>query len=411
MTQEAHPEVGAQQDAEPTFRGAVAVFSPIEAVLTDVRQKYSNVVYDLTTTKGDKEARQARAELVKVRTSADKAYKDWNQPILEQQRIARDKVAYIKGEVDKLEKPIDDQIKADEDRREAERKAKAEAEVVRIKTIRDRINVIAGLPLAVISMGSEQISAVISDLSSMPLNEERFAEFLDEAVRLTEEMKIKLAEVRDAALAREQEAARIERERQELEQARARQEAEAALERERLAREAQALEDARQQQEEEANRQRIIAEESQRQAAVNAAKDAQDAAAAIRAQQDAFAEERKAAERVLREEQDRIRELRAELARERAEQAAATQSAVIVAAPELPVEAAEIVEPAESADVAPVEREEVVAAQAVERPTDIGILRTVAHAYSVTEEVALGWLYGIKLDKLSESIKYTSIPF
>lgn len=411
MTQEAHPEVGAQQDTEPTFRGAVAVLSPIEAVLTDVRQKYSNVVYDLTTTKGDKEARQARAELVKVRTSADKAYKDWNQPLLEQQRIARDKVAYIKGEVDKLEKPIDDQIKADEDRREAERKAKAEAEAARIKTIRDRINVIAGLPLAVISMGSEQISAVISDLSSMPLNEERFAEFLDEAIQLTEEMKIKLAEVRDAALAREQEAARIECERQELEQARARQEAEAALERERLAREAQALEDTRRQQEEEANRQRIIAEESQRQAAAKAAKDAQDAAAAIRAQQDAFAEEREAAERVLREEQERIRELRAELARERAEQAAATQSAVIVAAPELPAEAAEIVEPAESADVAPVEREEVVAAQAVERPTDIGILRTVAHAYSVTEEVALGWLYGIKLDKLSESIKYTSIPF
>lgn len=374
-----------------SISGAVAVFSPIEAVLSEARTKYENVVYDLTTTKGDKEARAARAELVRIRTSADKAYKEWNQPVLEQQRIAREKVAHIKGEVEKLEGPIDEQIRADEERREAERKAKAEAEAARIKVIRDRINVIANLPLSVLSMNSEQIAAVIGDLDAMPVNQECFGEFVDEAVALVADMKAKLADARDAAAAREAEAARIEEARAALERQRQQQEAEAAAERERLAKEAAAMEEARKAQEAEIERQRILAEEAQRQAALKATKDAQDAAAAIKAQQDAFAAEREAAEKVLRDEEDRVRAERAALAKERADQAAEAQgaTATAVAAAQESV-AKQVVEQLESAAVRPLlEAVDAVVEERAEQAVDAKkIADRIAGAYEATNNAA-----------------------
>lgn len=412
MTSEATP--AGEQPAEEvvSFKGALTVLDPIEIILNDARTKYQNAVFDLTTTKGDKEARQARAELVRIRTSADKAYSEWNKPVLEQQRIAREKVKFIKEEVEKLEKPIDDQIVADEARREAERKAKAEAEAARVKIIRDRIAVIAGLPLAVINMNSSQISAVIADLGAMPINEERFAEFLEEAIALADQMKIKLAEVRDSVLAREQEAARLEAERKAIEEARAEQEALAAAERERIAAQQRELDEARQRQEEEVRNAQILAEEHRRQAADKAARDAADAAAQLKAQQDAFAAERAEAERVLREEQGRLNaereavrkqesELR-ERKRAEAEEAERAQKAAEEAAKLAPVVEQAVAQPA---------REIVDSDPATElpgRPSDADILRVMANAYKVSEAVALDWLMSMDLRKLSIDMQ---VPF
>lgn len=412
MTSEATP--AGEQSAEEvvSFKGALTVLDPIETVLNDARTKYQNAVFDLTTTKGDKEARQARAELVRIRTSADKAYSEWNKPVLEQQRLAREKVKFIKDEVEKLEKPIDEQIAADEARREAERKAKAEAEAARVKIIRDRIAVIAGLPLAVINMSSTQISAVIADLGAMPINEERFAEFLEEAVALVDQMKVKLTEVRDSVLDREQEAARLEAERKAIEEARAEQEALAAAERERIAAQQRELDEARQRQEEEARKAQILAEEQRRQAADKAARDAADAAAQLKAQQDAFAAERAEAERVLREEQDRLNAEREAVRKQEAElrERKRAEAEEVERAARAAEEAARPAPAAEQTVVQPV-RETVDAEPAAElpgRPSDADILRVMANAYKVSEVVALDWLMSMDLRKLSVDMQ---VPF
>lgn len=412
MTSEATHAGDQSVEEVVSFKGALTVLDPIETVLNDARTKYQNAVFDLTTTKGDKEARQARAELVRIRTSADKAYSEWNKPVLEQQRLAREKVKFIKDEVEKLEKPIDEQIAADEARREAERKAKAEAEAARVKIIRDRIAVIAGLPLAVINMSSTQISAVIADLGAMPINEERFAEFLEEAVALVDQMKVKLTEVRDSVLGREQEAARLEAERKAIEEARAEQEAMAAAERERIAAQQRELDEARQRQEEGARNAQILAEEQRRQAADKAARDAADAAAQLKAQQDAFAAERAEAERVLREEQDRlnaereaVRKQEAELReRKRAEAEEAERAAKAAegaAKPSLAAEQAVTQPVRETVDAEP-------AAELPGRPSDADILRVMANAYKVSEAVALDWLMSMDLRKLSVDMQ---VPF
>lgn len=403
MSHEATPADKQSAEEVVSFKGALSVLDPIELVLIGARQKYQNAVFDLTTTKGDKEARQARAELVRIRTNADKAYSEWNKPVLEQQRLAREKVKFIKEEVEKLEKPIDEQIVADEARREAERKAKADAEAARVKVIRDRIAVISGLPLAVINMSSAQISAVIADLGAMPVNEERFAEFLEEAVLLVDQMKLKLTEVRDSVLAREQEAAKLEAERKAIEEARAQQEAHAAAERERLAAQQREIEAARQRQEEEARVARILAEEKARQAADKAARDAADAAAQIKAQQDAFYAEREEAERVLREEQARVNAEREAIRKQEAElherRRAEEESERAAKAEE---ESNKPVAVSSNATAGPV-------AKPASRPSDADILRVMASTYKTTEYDVLCWLESMDLAKLRSRL--TEVPF
>ncbi len=388
-------ETPAEQPAHEVveFRGAMSIIDPIEKVLATAREKWAGVVFDLTTTKGNKEARQARAEIVSIRTSADKAYKEWNQPILEQQRLAREKVAYIKDEVLKLETPIDEQITADEARREAERQAKVEAEAARVKTIRDRIAVIAGLPTAVLGMTSPEVDDVISDLRAVPLTEERFAEFLQEASDLVGQMVEKLEAIRNSAAAREEAERKLEAQRRELEEARLRQEQETNAERERLAAQQRELDEARKRQEENERTAQILAQERQRHAEEKAARDAADAAAQLKAQQDAFAAERAEAELVLREAEERVRAERERLRQERA---------AIEAKPnEAPQESKPV------SDEQPQDSElpcSPAAPTVVEKPTDIEILFAVANVYGVSDLVALDWLKAVNIKELETDV-------
>ena len=52
---------------------AVAEYSPIAAGLAAARARYADVVWDLTTTRGNEEARRARKELVSLRTGDRKS--------------------------------------------------------------------------------------------------------------------------------------------------------------------------------------------------------------------------------------------------------------------------------------------------------------------------------------------------
>ena len=67
-------------------------YNPTEAALAELRQRYADVAFDLTTTKGDKEARAARKELVTLRTSleAKRQEREARARIAEQERQARE---------------------------------------------------------------------------------------------------------------------------------------------------------------------------------------------------------------------------------------------------------------------------------------------------------------------------------
>ena len=286
------PGSSASDTVEPSasYTGSLVVLDPIEKTLVNLENRHKNVVFDLTTTKGNKAARDARQELVKTRTGAKKAFDTWNAPIKAEQAKGKDRVAEIERRVRALEEPIDQQIKADEARREVERQERERIEAERVATIRARITNISNVPTLAVDMNSAEIQAVIDDIMAMELTEERFAEFLAEAEDTAARVHEKLKQMLESVTRREQDAERLRQQQEELD----RQRAELAKQAEELARQ-------KVQQAEEAEKARILEEERQRAAADKAARDAEDAKRAAAGQADAFAHEKAEAVQVVRD--------------------------------------------------------------------------------------------------------------
>ena len=142
-------------------------YSRTELALADLRDKYAGKVFDLTTTKGDKEARAARLELVTLRTGLERKRKELKEPALEIGKTIDAEAARIKKEIEAIETPIDAQIKADEKRRAEEAARKAAGEAFRValhKALIDRINGYArdavGLPTERIAKGVAFVEAL-----------------------------------------------------------------------------------------------------------------------------------------------------------------------------------------------------------------------------------------------------------
>jgi len=193
--------------------------------------------------------------------------------------------------------------------REAEKRAKLEAEQRRIAAIRARIDEIRTVVSKVAGRPASYIHAEIQLIMALPIDVEHFAELTGEAEMTRGTTLEKLWELHAAAVAQEAEADRlaaeheaIERERAELEAQRQRDEAERA-ERERIEAEARSArereEAAARAEQERVDRERREAEE-----------------AARRAQQEREDAERRA---VLEEQQRQIDAERAEMARRQAE--------------------------------------------------------------------------------------------
>lgn len=413
-------------DAAP--KTAVARFDPLRAGLQALSEKFSSYTPDLSTAAGEKEARSCRQELVKIRTGATKIYEELNAPLLDAQRQARKIRDEIVAAAEKFEGPIDAAIKAKEAEREAEKQRKAEAEAARVKTIRDRIANIASVPVAAVSLNSEQIQAVINDLVNLDINQERFAEFQDEAEALALDVVGKLLVMQGAAAAREAEALRLAAERAELERLRAEQ-----AERDRKAAEQRAAEEAaaaaklKQEQDElEAQRAAFKAEQE---AAAARAREAEEAArkrnaeeaerhqAFLRKQQDAFEEERRAELERQQREADALAAERAELQRKERELAALSTPETVKAPAVEPVKA----DPQESfipaADPVPVaatpaaaERGTFFDAPPADTVTDLQVLDAVAVGFNWTLREALDRIKALDLGALAEVVADSEVP-
>lgn len=215
---------------------AIAEYSPTAAALADLRARFEGVAFDVTTTKGDKEARAARMELVRLRTSLEAKRKELKAPALERSRLIDAEAKRIEAEILALETPIDEQIKAEEARRERERQAKAEAERRRVTLIRSWIDEIKAFPVRAAGKSALVTEALIGDLVAIEIGE-KFAEFRADAEAAHAQALASLRELLGAARAHEAEARRLRDEREALERQRAEEEA-----RQRAAREAQEAE-------------------------------------------------------------------------------------------------------------------------------------------------------------------------
>jgi hypothetical protein len=217
-------------------------YSRTELALADLRDKYAGKIFDLTTTKGDKEARAARLELVTLRTGLERKRKELKAPALEIGKTIDTEAARITKEIEALETPIDTQIKADEKRRAEEAARKAAGEAFRValhKALLDRIN---GYARDAVGLPAERIAKGVVFVEGLTFGEET-QELRSQYESAKTDTLASLRKLHSDAVTAEAEAA--ERERQRIENERVAAELEAqrkALEEAQAALAAQAAE-------------------------------------------------------------------------------------------------------------------------------------------------------------------------
>ena len=289
----------------------IVEYTETAAAIAVLREKYCTV-FDVTTPKGMDEAKKARAEVRSYRVALEKVRKEIKAPALERSRLIDEEAKRITAELQAIEEPIDEQIKAEEQRKEEEKAAKARAEAARLASIAAKISAIRLPVIMAAHQPAALISAELEKVQKLELSEAEFQEFMPDAIEALNEARKDLQAALNARLLYEAEQARIK----------ADQEAEAArikAEREELAK-LREIEAARQ-----AEQARIEAEARQAEAArLKAEREAQEAE--LKAKREAMEAELKAQrEAQARKEEDIRRQQAAEAARLKAEQEAMEQ--------------------------------------------------------------------------------------
>jgi colicin import membrane protein len=196
---------------------AVTEFDRVGAGLAELRKQYGGVVYDVTTTAGMNDARAARAAIREPRYEIERIRKAAKAPILALGKKLDAEAARITSELEKLEQPIDDAIKVEEDRKEREKERRIQAELARVEALQERVAELRGCPNLTASSGSELIAGHIGDLERL-LVDESLQEYQQAGADAKAAGLARLRELHAAALTHEAEQARIKAEREELAQ-------------------------------------------------------------------------------------------------------------------------------------------------------------------------------------------------
>jgi len=351
------------KERQETMPTKIEAYTPTALALADLNARYADIVFDVSTPTGMKQAKEARMEIRGYRADLEKPRVAIKSDALAQCKLIDTEANRIKQALESLEDPIDQQIKAEEARKEEARIAAEKAEMERVARIQQSIIAIRNQPAALTGKPSAEIRDVLYGIQAMEITTQRYAEFLDHANAAKNEVilvlakmaddterleaeRAELARLREEEVARQAEAQRLadeqrareqaelQAERQRLAQERA--EHEAQMKAEREAREAEARERAREQDRAEAERRRIIEAERQRIAAEQA--EIERRQEAVRRE-----EERAKAEAQRREQEERAEAERATYAeKERLEQEAAEQAEIKEMEDEVAVLAAEI---------------------------------------------------------------------
>lgn len=214
------PEVASEVvDRAQIVNGTPLVkYSATEAGLLALKAELAGKVYDLKTTKGDQAARADRLRCVTLRTTLEKRRKDFKAPALAYGKLIDTEAARITAEIEALEAPIDAQIKADEQRRAAEKEERERLEREAAEKHAARRSAIAmyALRCQEVGMTAERIAAGMQRLQDADMGDPEVSRAA-ELVHLRDKTLETMRTLHAQAVAREQEAARQEAIRQENE--------------------------------------------------------------------------------------------------------------------------------------------------------------------------------------------------
>lgn len=213
---------------------AIANIDKVGAGIAGLASRFKGMIYEVTTSAGMEDARAARAEIREPRYEVERIRKAAKAPILALGKRLDAEAARITSELEKLETPIDAQIKAEERRIDDARQARIAAEQKRVADIQARIRDLSnGITLLAATTHLSVIENWIEKTEAVAIDDS-FAEFRGNAEIEKADVLRRLRELYAAAKAHQdaQDALRAEQER--LARQRAEQEA-ADAERRRVA--------------------------------------------------------------------------------------------------------------------------------------------------------------------------------
>ena len=149
---------------------AMQELDAVAAGIAALQTKYANAVFDVTTTKGMADAKAARLEIRNVRYAVENTRKEKGAELKRIASAINDRAAEITDPIRALEDPIDAQIKAEEDRKEAERAERQRQEQERIAAMNARLDGIRNVPLNAVGATAEEIEQAITYLENASLD-------------------------------------------------------------------------------------------------------------------------------------------------------------------------------------------------------------------------------------------------
>lgn len=200
---------------------AIVEYSQTEAGLNELRARLLNVCYDVTTVKGMDVAKKDRAEVRGLRTGLETMRKAIKAPALAHCKLIDDEAKRITAALLELEEPIDEAIKAEEDRKAIEKAAKEAAERARVMAINQRIADIRGfVNLALECRTAARVQSLLDTMTTNWLAlgdtqwEDTFQEYCDEAQAAFNDTKARLLSIIETKQATEREEAEAKAQRE-----------------------------------------------------------------------------------------------------------------------------------------------------------------------------------------------------
>lgn len=194
-------------------------YRPTAAALGMLRETCTTLP-DLATPEGLAAAKEARATLRSYRKRLEHCRRDLKAPLVARGQLIDSEAERIKGELLAIERPIDEAIRAEEQRQAAEKAAQKRAEAERRAALEARVNDIRTRVLAVANQDAAAIRAALEHAHAFEPNPDEFDEYWPAAMKAVTEVRQALETLlaqREALEARQAEdEARLQAQREEL---------------------------------------------------------------------------------------------------------------------------------------------------------------------------------------------------
>lgn len=208
MTDKKKDETSGKELAVKSVTSQPVALNVTNATLEKLQKKFAKVP-DCTTTKGYELARVGISEIVGLRTGLAACKKDRKAEAIAFGKKVDVEYNRILDILVGIETPMKEAKKAVDAEKEAKKEEKRKAEENRKFKITNRINMIREIIFGVIDKSSEEIKKQLDVVKEIEINKNDFEEFTTEAERARIDAEVKLEELHQKAVEREE--AEVER--------------------------------------------------------------------------------------------------------------------------------------------------------------------------------------------------------